>query len=382
MAELGVIVMHYFISKLCMKKKLCVIHNFAQHYRTEIFTLLDKEYDCDFYFGDKYLDVKKMDYSLLSGNVTEVHNGKIGPFSYQTKVLSLLRKYDTFLMIGEPHSITTWLFMLLSKFYRNKRIFFWCHGWYGKETRLERSLKHVLDKMPTGLFVYGDYAKGLMIKEGFKKEKLHVIHNSLAYSKQLATRASLTRNSIYSSHFGNDNPNLFFVGRLSAVKKLDYIMKAMKLSDEKGNYYNLTYIGGGNEKTKLEELSRQLGLENRVWFYGPCYDESELGNLIYNADLCVAPGNIGLTAMHTLVFGTPAITHNCFKWQMPEFEAIKEGETGAFFEMDNIQDLSRAIDEWFDKKKDHREEVRQACMREIDQYWTPEFQMSVFRQYL
>lgn len=131
-----------------MKQKLCIIHNFAQHYRAEIFSFLDKESDCDFYFGDRYLDVKKMDYSLLNGHVTEVHNGKIGPFTYQTKVLSLLRKYDTFLMIGETHSLTTWLFMFLSKFYRKKRVFFWCHGWYGKETRFESFLKHILDKMP------------------------------------------------------------------------------------------------------------------------------------------------------------------------------------------------------------------------------------------
>ena len=159
-------------------------------------------------------------------------------------------------------------------------------------------------------------------------------------------------------------------------------MRAMKLSDEKGKNYNLTLIGGGNEKNKLEALTNEMDLENRVWFYGPCYDEKELGNLIYNADLCVAPGNIGLTAMHTLVFGTPAITHNCFKWQMPEFEAIKDGKTGTFFAMDNVEDLSRAIDDWFDQKKDHREEVRQNCMDEIDQFWTPEYQMSVFKQYI
>lgn len=365
-----------------MRKKLCIIYNFAQHYRTEIFTLLDKEYDCDFYFGDKYLDVKKMDYSLLQGKVTEVHNGKIGPFTYQTKVLSLLGKYDTFLMIGETHSITTWLFVFLSKIYRNKRIFYWCHGWYGKETRIESFLKHILDKMPAGLFVYGEYAKELMIKEGFNEKKLHVIHNSLAYTKQLETRALLSLNDVYTSHFGNDNPNLFFVGRLTPVKKLDYIMKAMKLSEEKGKQYNLTFIGDGDEKQGLEEMAKKLGLERRIWFYGPCYDENVLGNLIYNADLCVAPGNIGLTAMHTLVFGTPAITHNCFKWQMPEFEAIKDGVTGTFFEMNNVEDLSRAIDCWFETKHNKREKVRKDCMNEIDCFWTPEYQMSVFRQYI
>lgn len=51
---------------------------------------------------------------------------------------------------------------------------------------------------------------------------------------------------------------------------------------------------------------------------------------IYNADLCVSPGNVGLTAMHSLVFGCPVITHNCFEWQMPEFEAIQPGITGDF----------------------------------------------------
>lgn len=365
-----------------MKIKLCLIYNLAQHYRSEIFQLLDKEYDCDFYFGDKYLDVKKMDYSLLKGKVMEVHNGKVGPFLYQTKVLSLIRKYDVFLMIGETHSITTWFFMFLSKFYTNKRIYFWCHGWYGKETKVESFLKHILDKMPSGLFVYGNYAKGLMIKEGFDEKKLHVIHNSLSYSKQLMVRKELQSTGIYSDHFKNENKNLMFVGRLDPVKKLDMILKAMKLSEERGHKYNLTYIGGGQEKQKLEVLAKELGLDSRVWFYGPCYDEKILGNLIYNADLCVAPGNIGLTAMHTLVFGTPAMTHNCFKWQMPEFEAIRSGVTGDFFEMDNVDSLSMAIDKWFIENGEKREIVRSACMKEIDDKWTPDYQMNVFKKYI
>lgn len=177
--------------------KLCILYNFAQHYRLEIFQLLDKQYDCDFYYGDKYLDVKKMDYSLLKGKVTELHNGKIGPFAYQHGTLSLLKKYDTFLMIGDTRNLATWLFMFLSKFYCDKRFFFWCHGWYGKETKLESFLKHILDKMPAGLFLYGNYARNLMIKEGFDENKLHVIHNSLSCSKQIEARKSLKSTDIY-----------------------------------------------------------------------------------------------------------------------------------------------------------------------------------------
>ena len=363
-------------------QKICLIYNFAQHYRAEIFQQLDQNFNIDFYFGDKYLDVKKMDYSLLKGKVEEVHNGKIGPFLYQTKVLSLIRKYDIFLMIGETHSITTWIFMLLSKFFPRKRIYFWCHGWYGKETKVESFLKHILDKLPTGLFVYGNYAKCLMIKEGFDENKLHVVHNSLSYSKQLKIRNQLTINTLFIDHFNNDDPVLMFVGRLDPVKKLDMILFAMSICKQRNKKYNLILIGGGKEMDNLRSLTEKLDLTEKVWFYGPCYDEYILGNLIYNSDVCVAPGNIGLTAMHCMVFGTPAITHNCFKWQMPEFEAIHDGETGTFFIMDDVQSLADSIDRWFAVNRNNREEIRNNCMSEIDNYWTPEFQIKEFKQYL
>lgn len=53
--------------------KLCIVYNFAQHYRTNIFTLIDKTFDCDWVFGDAMSDVKKMDYKLLHGKVTETN---------------------------------------------------------------------------------------------------------------------------------------------------------------------------------------------------------------------------------------------------------------------------------------------------------------------
>lgn len=83
-------------------------------------------------------------------------------------------------------------------------------------------------------------------------------------------------------------------------------------------------------KQQLQQQVKSYNLANNIWFYGACYDEIKNAALIYNADLCVSPGNVGLTAMHSMVFGTPVITHNDFKWQMPEFEAIEPGKTGDF----------------------------------------------------
>ena len=365
--------------------KLCLIYNFAQHYRTSIFKLIDQEFDCDFVFGDSYLDVKKMDYSLLQGKVTEVHTKHFGSWYYQLNIQPLLKKeYDSYIMLGESRALSTWLFCLRAKlFYPKKKIYFWSHGWYGKETRMERLMKKVLFKLPNGgVFLYGNYARELMIKEGFNPDKLYVIHNSLAYEEEVSVRNNLSPSQVYREHFRNSHPNLIFLGRLTVSKKLDMVLQAMAVLSDKGQVYNMTFIGDGEVKEELKALTEELRLQNRVWFYGPCYDEHVLGEMIYNADLCVSPGNVGLTAVHSMVFGTPVLTHDDFSHQGPEFEAIHEGETGGFFQCGSINSLVEKIADWFVENKDKRDQVRQICMKEIDDYWTPRFQIEILKKHL
>lgn len=364
-------------------KQICLLYNFAQHYRSEIFQLLDQNYDCDFYFGDKYLDVKKMDYSLLKGKVTEVKNKRLGRLEFQRGVLSLPFKYNTILTIGSVHNITTWLILIICKLLPKKKIYLWGHGWYGKESKGQKLLKKIMHRLPDGIFVYGNYSREIMRKEGINTDRVYVVHNSLAYSKQIAIRSKLHPIDVYAQHFENNNPNIVFIGRLTKVKKLDMILNAIYLcKDKHGIDFNLTLIGGGETKESLVTLTNKLMLEKNVWFYGPCYAEEEIGEMVYNADLCVSPGNVGLTAMHTLVFGTPVITHDNFPKQMPEFEAIKDGETGAFFHYDNIESLAECMSNWYKNHKNERDIIRQNCMAEIDNYWTPQFQLDVFKSHL
>ena len=135
-------------------------------------------------------------------------------------------------------------------------------------------------------------------------------------------------------------------------------------------------------REEISSVVDEYGLTNNVWFYGSCFDEKVNAELVYNADLCVAPGNIGLTAMHVMMFGCPAISHNDFKWQMPEFESIIPGKTGDFFEKDNIEDLARCISNWFASKGCSRDEVRKACYKEIDEHWNPHYQLNVIKKTL
>jgi len=366
------------------EQKICCSLNFAPHYREEIFLVMEKELCCDFYFGtDTFGEIKKADLSRFQHKIQEL------PFVHIFKNFYLLKgqlklafaSYSHYIITGQPYNISAWLLLIFNKI-QGKQTYIWNHGWYGSEGFLKKVLKKIQFKLSAGYLLYGTYAKELMIQEGFDAKKLHVIYNSLDYTRQLDIRNQLKKTHIYKEKFNNTYPNLLFIGRLTKVKKLDMLLKAMQKSHDKGLNFNFIFIGEGTEKDLLKNLVAKYDLEQRVWFYGASYDEKVIGELLYNADLCVAPGNIGLTAIHSLMFGTPAITHSNFVNQMPEFEAIQEGKTGGFFKENDIDSLKERIEKWIEDHPKKSVNVIENCHGIIDTYYNPAYQLKVIKEVL
>lgn len=363
--------------------KYCLIYNFAQKYREPIFSLIDEAFDCDWYFGRNNTDIKGMDVSVLN-SVTLVDNKTVirRPFYRQVGVSgqALSNRYDRLFMSGDLFNLSVWNILIRNKLFYHKKIYLWSHGWYGDESIIKRYLKKIFFGLSDKVFLYGDYAKQIAISQGFNGDKLAVIHNSLDYDNQIQLRNELGHTDVYKNHFGNDAPVLLFIGRLTSVKRLDMLVQAVSDLKNKGKCYNVIFIGDGEMRLALEQMVRDLNLTDQFWFYGKCYDDTENAELIYNADLCVAPGNVGLTAMHTMVFGCPVLTHDDFTQQMPEFEAIQAGKTGAFFKRGDVLSLANSIEWWFDAHKDKREQVRMDCYKEIAESWTPGFQIGILKK--
>ena len=169
---------------------------------------------------------------------------------------------------------------------------------------------------------------------------------------------------------------------MTPVKRLDLLINAVALLKEKRKCYNVVLVGDGSERTNLELIVSNHKIEKQVWFYGESYDEKQNAKLLFNADVCVAPGNIGLTAIHSLMFGCPAISHNNYSLQMPEFESIKPNVTGDFFLYNDYYNLAEVIDRWLTSHKVSRENVRKACYKEIDTFWTPYYQLEIIKKHL
>ena len=357
--------------------KLCIVYNFAQKYREGIFRLLENYYECLWVFGNNSTDIKPLEHSVFR-DVHEVTNKKIlGPIYYQTGSAKLLFENDNVLMLGELFCLSTWIVLILRRFFfRKKKVFLWSHGWYGREGCVKKMLKRCFFGMSDASFLYGNYALGIARLQGYKKNNLHVIYNSLNYDEQVSIRERIGKTDIYIEHFGNNKPVLVFIGRLTMVKHLDLLVNAMSIMPGK---YNLVFVGDGEMRRELEDMVRKQGLEQYVWFYGACYDELKNAELLSNADLCVSPGNVGLTAIHSMTYGTPVLTHDNYAFQMPEFESIKEGKTGAFYQWGSEVSLMETINQWFKVKSDLREEVRQCCYMEVEKRWNPHVQFEIFK---
>ena len=363
--------------------KICMSFNLLSLYRRSIYTMIDREYDCDWYIENIETNIKTFPDSDLK-RVSRMRNIYIGSFYWECGLIKLLWKdYDVYVMLGATRNLSLYIFCLLKKLFysKKKRIYFWTHAYYGKESKMELVLwKKPLLKLPDGIFTYGDYAKKIMVEDGFDEKKIYPIHNSLDYDAQLCLRKEIVPAQIYSDHFGNVNPVLIFIGRLTKVKRLDMLVDALNLLNKEGKYYNLVFVGDGSERKTLEEKVCKYDLTHQVWFYGECYDEKENATLLYNADICVAPGNVGLTSIHSMMFGCPVISHNDFALQMPEFEVIKPKRTGDFFDYGNTDNLACVISQWICSKKNKREEVREACFNEIDKHWNPYYQIGIFKK--
>ena len=364
------------------KTKICMFFNTAARYRQAIYSDIDKEYECDWFFNREESSIKRMDLSLLKNIHFYNCYGDSKRLFWRGKLITNLfkKKYKNFFVLSEVRNLSLWFFTILKiLLYPDKTLYGWSHGWYGRESKFQKRLDRWRINRMDGLFLYNKRARDIMIEGGINPEKLFVIGNSLDYDKQLKIRKKIDGSDIYLRHFNNNYKTLIFIGRLIKPKRIDILLQALYLLKERGEKYNVVLVGDGEIKTSLEELSKSLGLN--VWFYGACYDETINAELIYNADLCISPGNVGLTAIHSLMFGTPVITSDDFTHQGPEAEAIKDGITGCFFSNGNSSSLADAISRWV-KNNINRSTIRQLCYNEIERQWTPYYQMKVIKENL
>lgn len=311
--------------------------------------------------------------------VKNIYAGKA--LIYQKGLVSKIYKsdFDAYVFLGEMYSLSTWISAIICRM-RRKPVFFWGHGFYGNEGFLKKTARTLFYKLANFHFLYNDRARELMIQIGFDATKIITVYNSLDYDlhKQLyeerdeAKLAALKKKLFPAT---SDWPVLLFIGRLTKEKKIYLLFEALQQQKKQGHDFNVLIVGNGEDRYNLESLAMQQGLDERICFYGACYDDRENASLIMLSNCCVSPGNVGLTAIHCMSLGVPVITHNNYGNQGPEVEAVMNGKTGFLFEEYNSISLSSCIDHFNDNEAKDR--MAGNCIGIVESKFNPQNQFRI-----
>ena len=377
-------------------RQVAVVQHCFPHYRLALFRLMSQQEppapQYSVYYGQEHRAVGLHTLDPLEGLSPE-HRAR-GRFRtirnrWMTKYccwqgeairLALGRQFDTLILAGNMYHFSTWIAAALARL-RGKRVLFWTHGLQRRNPAWKWWLRTRFYRLANALLLYGQHGRRLCMEAGLHPDALYVCLNSLDLDEQTRVRRGLSRRgckAVRQRLFADaDLPLLIWVGRLQPSKQCDLLIKTAKLLSETGRPVNVLLVGDGPSTPSLKQLTEELDLTGHVQFYGPCWEEKDLGPMIAAADVFVCPGAVGLSCMHSLAYGTPVITHDDWAEQLPEAEAIVPGKTGALYRRGSVEDLSRVIAEWLAAQQP-RETIRSECYAMVDNYYNPRHQIRVF----
>lgn len=369
-------------------RNVLVGYHFFPHYRRAVFSRLLNNDDSYFFVLAGDVDGRAIDPSIAAWRPPEKNFLPlrifriIGQFYWQPTLirLALTGRFDCVILLGDMNNISSWLAALLFRL-RGIRLLFWAHGWIDSgESQPKAFIRKSFFSLSNGLLLYGRRSKRLAIERGFDPSKIWVIYNSLDYETQRAIRNSISdtdRSVLRKSLFGTDEiPIVACITRLTAIRRLDLLISCLSSLKIGGHECVLLLIGDGPERVALEKQAKDLDV--RLHCTGALYEEAEIAPLLTAATVTVAPGKVGLTAMHSLAYGIPVITHGDFDNQMPECEAVVPGLTGDFFQLGNIDDLAVTIRRWT-LCANVPTSVQDHCINVIERFYNAENQAAIIK---
>ena len=129
-----------------------------------------------------------------------------------------------------------------------------------------------------------------------------------------------------------------FVGRLTDKSRLGLVLEALARPEAAG--MALHVIGDGDEAGALRDMADRLGVAARLTWHGATTDEDRIAEVANRSRVFLYPGDVGLSLIHGLAYGLPAVVHGNAADHMPEIAAFLPETNGRSFRYDDVADLA------------------------------------------
>ncbi len=224
----------------------------------------------------------------------------------------------------------------------------WGHGYSVRDSAWSRRLRNWIGRKADAVVLYNHPARERMIEEGFDPERLFVALNALDQGAIQTAREKWLgdpdRLAVFQREHGLDRgPVVLFVSRLYAQNRLELLLHAAAALTDTHPDLVVVVVGDGDQREHLADLSRKLGIEERVRMPGAIYGEDALAPWFLSARAFVYPDYMGLSALHALGYGLPVITSQDMSRHGPEAATVEHGRSGLLVDLGEPGSLAGAI---------------------------------------
>lgn len=254
---------------------------------------------------------------------------------WQPGALSIpLRQGDVLVICGAPRNLSTLLLLLRA---RRKGVvtIWWGHYWSATTRTWRFRLRMYLMRLSDAVLFYTDEeVTQYRARAGAQdSRRISAINNGIDIAPIRPLRTTYRA--------AERQPVLLFIGRLTTKARLDLLLKA--LADPTLGDVRLAVIGAGPEHKRLRALADGLGVAARIDWHGETTDEGRIAAVANGCRLFVYPGSVGLSLIHAMAYGLPAVVHDDRWTHMPEIAAFTEGRTGYSFPAGDPSGLAKTL---------------------------------------
>ncbi|HEX9656609.1 MAG TPA: glycosyltransferase family 4 protein [Bacteroidota bacterium] len=169
-----------------------------------------------------------------------------------------------------------------------------------------------------------------LLQKGFAKESVHLVPYGVDHQSHKRTGVGKS-----------NTPLIGYFGRLKKYKSVDHLLHAIPVVLCSVPKVRVVIAGEGDDRERLEELSRRLGLRDSVEFTGFISEERKLELLqqLWCKVTTSSKEGWGLTVIEANACGTPVIASNVEGLR----DAVKDGETGLLYSYGDVNGLASNI---------------------------------------
>jgi glycosyltransferase involved in cell wall biosynthesis len=264
-------------------------------------------------------------------------------WKYATRRLS-----DVIILQWTPRSLSLVPAMLRARLGGVPRIL-WGHGYAKDEHERRRGARKWLTRFASALVFYEPTTRDAYVAEGWEPGKAFVALNSLDHRPMEEARQTWLERPDQLARFRqehriDDGPVILFVSRLHPNNRVDLLIRATaKLAAEFPGLKTVIIGNGDAEKARLQAITRDTGVTDRVIFQNGIYDELKLAPWFLSASIFCYPAHSGLSLIHALWYGLPVVTSDNLAAQNPEVVALEDGQNGLLYRHGDVESLAEAL---------------------------------------